>query len=274
MFLAPVIAASTTKYSFVALENVSDPNGLIGEKQLECLHADLAQLDKTAPVAVFAHRPLFDLYPPWDWASKDGAKAIDILTPYQNTTVFFGHINQERHQMTGHIAQHTAQSLIFSFALPGSQPKRPRRLGPSTPIQGSGLHHDHRTCWRSKTHAAPNLANGQYIDNAADCIGCHAGSGVAFGRNAPNITSDVKTAIGDWSIADIQKLLKTGDVRLRCSGLRHESGGSRHLQTQRCVSACHCDLSQKCACDLPQSAAQGGQPSSLKKAPWLTTSQP
>lgn len=118
---------------FVALDNVSDPNGLIGEKQLEWLHADLARLDKTAPVVVFAHRPLFDLYPPWDWATKDGAKAIDILTPYQNTTVFFGHIHQEHHQMTGHIAHHAAESLIFPFPLVGSQPKR-------TPVAWDAAH--------------------------------------------------------------------------------------------------------------------------------------
>ena len=30
------------------------------------------------------------------------------------------------------------------------------------------------------------------------------------GQNAPNITSDIKTGIGDWSVADIQQLLKTG----------------------------------------------------------------
>ena len=124
---------------FVALDNVSDPNGLIGEQQLEWLHADLAKLDKTAPVVVFAHRPLFDMYPAWDWATKDGARAIDILTPYQNTTVFFGHIHQEHHQMTGRIAHHAAESLIFPFPQAGSQPKRsPVAWDPAHPFQGLG----------------------------------------------------------------------------------------------------------------------------------------
>ena len=124
---------------FVALDNVSDPNGLIGEKQLEWLHADLAKFDKTAPVVVFAHRPLFDLYPQWDWATKDGAKAIDILTPYQNTTVFFGHIHQEHHEMTGKIAHHAAESLIFPFPLAGSQPKRtPVPWDAAHPFKGIG----------------------------------------------------------------------------------------------------------------------------------------
>ncbi len=125
---------------FVALDNVSDPNGLIGEAQLAWLHDDLAKQDKAQPIVVFAHRPLFDLYPAWDWATKDGAKAIDILTPYQNVTVFFGHIHQEHHQMTGNIAHHAATSLIFPFPPAGSTPKRkPVAWDTTHPFKGLGF---------------------------------------------------------------------------------------------------------------------------------------
>lgn len=125
---------------FVALDNVSDPNGLIGERQLEWMHADLARFDKAQPIVVFAHRPLFDLYPAWDWATVDGSKAIDLLTPYQNTSVFFGHIHQEHHQSTGHIAHHAAESLIFPFPPAGSQPKRsPLPWDAAHPFKGLGF---------------------------------------------------------------------------------------------------------------------------------------
>ena len=125
---------------FVALDNVSDPNGLIGENQLEWMHADLAKIDKSHPVVVFAHRPLFDLYPSWDWATKDGGKAIEILASYENATVFYGHIHQEHHQMTGKIAHHAAESLIFPFPLAGSQPKRsPVPWDAAHPFKGLGF---------------------------------------------------------------------------------------------------------------------------------------
>jgi len=125
---------------FVALDNVSNPNGLIGEDQLQWLHADLERQDKTQPIVVFAHRPLFDLYPAWDWATTDGAKAIDILQPYENVTAFFGHIHQEHHEKTGRIAHHAAQSLIFPFPPPGSQPKRkPIAWDPDHPFKGLGF---------------------------------------------------------------------------------------------------------------------------------------
>ncbi|MDR3518023.1 MAG: metallophosphoesterase [Azospirillaceae bacterium] len=109
---------------FVALDNVSDPNGVLGDDQLQWLTADLARYDKAQPIVVFAHRPLFDLFPQWDWATRDGAKALTILTSYQNVTVFYGHIHQEHHQMTGKIAHHAAESLIFPFPPAGTRPKR------------------------------------------------------------------------------------------------------------------------------------------------------
>jgi hypothetical protein len=88
---------------------------------------------------VLTHRPLFDLVPKWDWATRDGAKAIEILTAYPHVTVFYGHIHQEHHHMTGHIAHHSAKSLIFPLPAPGSQPDRtPLPWDPAQPYRGLG----------------------------------------------------------------------------------------------------------------------------------------
>ena len=125
---------------FVVLDNVSDPGAKIGEEQLAWLTADLAALDKAAPIVVLTHRPLFDLAPRWDWATRDGAKALQILMPFQNVTVFYGHIHQEHHHMTGHIAHHSAKSLIFPLPVPGSQEKRtPLPWDPAMPYRGLGF---------------------------------------------------------------------------------------------------------------------------------------
>ncbi len=60
--------------------------------------------------------------------------------PHKNVTVFYGHIHQEHHQMTGHIAHHSAKSLIFPLPAPGSQPKRePIRWDPAQPYRGLGF---------------------------------------------------------------------------------------------------------------------------------------
>jgi hypothetical protein len=124
---------------FITLDNVSDPGARIGDEQLEWLKKDLEQQKKDARIVVFTHRPLFDLVPKWDWATRDGDKAIALLMPYSNVTVFYGHIHQEHHHQTDHIAHHAAKSLIFPLPAPGSQDKRtPLPWDPAMPNKGLG----------------------------------------------------------------------------------------------------------------------------------------
>jgi predicted phosphodiesterase len=124
---------------FVAVDNVSDPKAAVGAAQLEWLAADLAKVDKDAPVVVLTHRPLFDLYAQWDWTTADGEKVIALLQQHRHVTVFYGHIHQENHHMTGDIAHHAAKSLVFPLPAPGSVPKRaPLPWDASHPFQGLG----------------------------------------------------------------------------------------------------------------------------------------
>lgn len=109
---------------FIVLDNISDPAPILGPKQLEWLQADLARMPKEAPIVVLTHRPLFSLYPQWDWATRDGAAAIEMLMPYKNVTVFYGHIHHEHHQMTGHIAHHAALAVMFPLSPVGTAPQK------------------------------------------------------------------------------------------------------------------------------------------------------
>jgi predicted phosphodiesterase len=125
---------------FIVLDNVSDPGAKIGDAQLDWLKNDLAGQAKDARIVVFTHRPLFDLAPKWDWATRDGDKAVALLMPYANVTVFYGHIHQEHHHQTGHIAHHAAKSLIFPLTAPGSQEKRaPLPWDAAAPTKGLGF---------------------------------------------------------------------------------------------------------------------------------------
>jgi 3',5'-cyclic AMP phosphodiesterase CpdA len=142
-------AFGETRYSFdhkgvhfIALDNVSEASGILGDAQLQWLSADLARTPADMQVVVLAHRPLFDLYPAWDWMTKDGGRAIDILSQRDNVTVFYGHIHQEHHQMTGKIAHHSARSLVFPLPAPGSVPKK-------APVPWDPASSDHGLGWRS-----------------------------------------------------------------------------------------------------------------------------
>ncbi|HEY0468991.1 MAG TPA: metallophosphoesterase [Polyangiaceae bacterium] len=110
--------------SFLALDNVSQPGATLGEAQLAWLEQELGRVPKNAPLVVFAHRPLFDLYPAWDWATKDGARAIELLQRHPNVSVFYGHIHQQHEQRTGSIVHRAARSLVFPLPAPGSVPKK------------------------------------------------------------------------------------------------------------------------------------------------------
>jgi predicted phosphodiesterase len=124
---------------FIALDNASAPGGAMGEAQHEWLRAEVARVPAGAPLVVLAHRPLFDLFPDWDWATKDGARAIDVLSRHENVTVFYGHIHQAHHRMTGNIAHHSARSLVFPLPAPGAAPKRaPLPWDPTSPDHGLG----------------------------------------------------------------------------------------------------------------------------------------
>ncbi|MBV8618821.1 MAG: metallophosphoesterase [Curvibacter sp.] len=124
---------------FIALDNVSDPGASLGAEQLAWLADDLSRQPAQARIVVFAHRPLFDLAPQWDWATRDGARAVALLQQHENVTVFYGHIHQEHHQMTGAIAHHAATSLIFPLPAPGSQPRRtPLPWDAAQPYRGLG----------------------------------------------------------------------------------------------------------------------------------------
>jgi hypothetical protein len=111
-------------FHFVGLDNVSQPNATLGDAQIAWLDSVVTALPKDAPLVVFAHRPLFDLAPQWDWWTKDGGRALEILERHDPVTVFYGHIHQEHHRVTGRIAHHASRSLVFPLPAPLSVPKK------------------------------------------------------------------------------------------------------------------------------------------------------
>lgn len=139
---------------FIVLDNISDPAPILGAKQIEWLKADLARFSTDAPIVVLTHRPLFSLYPQWDWDTRDGSAALDALKPYKNVTVFYGHIHHEHHIHTGHIAHHAAMSTMFPLAAVGQMPQKTQLpWDAAQPFKGLGL----RTAQISAAGAAARM---------------------------------------------------------------------------------------------------------------------
>jgi 3',5'-cyclic AMP phosphodiesterase CpdA len=103
---------------FVALDNVSRAKPEIGEAQRAWLARDLSRFHPATPIVVFTHRPLFDLRPDWEWFTSDGDEVMNLLAPFQNVTVLYGHIHREDHHAIGHAHHFAARSLSFAFPDP------------------------------------------------------------------------------------------------------------------------------------------------------------
>lgn len=110
---------------YVALVNVFDfeQMGVLGDAQLSWLERDLAGLPASRPVVVFAHVPLYALYPQWGWTTADGAKALALLARFDAVTVLNGHIHQVIEHTEGKIRFATANATAYPQPAPGAAPK-------------------------------------------------------------------------------------------------------------------------------------------------------
>ena len=108
---------------FIGLVNVLNLKagglGSLGNEQLEWLKKDVAKLKSSTPIVVFAHIPLWAIYPQWGWGTDDSEQALSYLRRFGSVTVLNGHIHQTMQKIEGNIAFHTACSTAFPQPQPG-----------------------------------------------------------------------------------------------------------------------------------------------------------
>jgi 3',5'-cyclic-AMP phosphodiesterase len=111
---------------FIALVNVQNLKagglGSLGQEQLQWLADDVKHLSKSTPIVVFAHIPLWSVYPEWGWGTEDSAQALGYLKRFGSVTVLNGHIHQIMQKVEGNVTFHTACSTAFPQPRPGSAP--------------------------------------------------------------------------------------------------------------------------------------------------------
>ena len=111
---------------FIGLVNVLDlkPGGLgnLGQEQLEWLKKDVRGLSSSTPIVVFAHIPLWAVYPEWGWGTDDSEQALSHLKRFGSVTVLNGHIHQVLQKVEGNVTFHTAMSTAFPQPAPGTAP--------------------------------------------------------------------------------------------------------------------------------------------------------
>jgi 3',5'-cyclic-AMP phosphodiesterase len=108
---------------FVGLVNVMNLKagglGSLGADQLAWVEKDLKPLSSSVPIIVFAHIPLWSVYPEWGWGTEDSAQVLTMLKRFGSATVLNGHIHQTMQKVEGSVTFHTAASTAFPQPQPG-----------------------------------------------------------------------------------------------------------------------------------------------------------
>ena len=111
---------------FIGLVNVLNLKagglGTLGSEQLAWMEDDVKHLKSSTPIVVFAHIPLWSVYPDWGWGTQDSAEALGYLKKFGSVTVLNGHIHQTMQKVEGNVTFHTAMSTAFPQPAPGSAP--------------------------------------------------------------------------------------------------------------------------------------------------------
>lgn len=107
---------------FAGLNNTAVLEGMgnLGEEQLQWLESDLKGQPASRPVVVFAHIPLWSVYPEWGWGTRDSEQALGLLRKFGSVTVLNGHIHQVMQKVEGSITFHTAMSTAYPQPAPGA----------------------------------------------------------------------------------------------------------------------------------------------------------
>ena len=109
---------------FVGLNNVVQLEGMgkLGQAQIEWLRDDLQEVKSSTAIVLFAHIPLWAVYPDWGWGTSDSEQALALLKRFGSVTVLNGHIHQVMQKVEGNVRFHTAMSTAFPQPAPGSAP--------------------------------------------------------------------------------------------------------------------------------------------------------
>lgn len=111
---------------FVGLVNVVNLKagglGNLGAEQIAWLADDLRGISASTPIVVFAHIPLWTIYPDWGWGTDDSVQALALLKRFGSVTVLNGHIHQIMQKVEGNVTFHTARSTAFPQPAPGTAP--------------------------------------------------------------------------------------------------------------------------------------------------------
>jgi 3',5'-cyclic AMP phosphodiesterase CpdA len=130
---------------FIGLVNVLNLKagglGDLGQEQLDWLAKDVSGLASSTPIVVYAHIPLWAVYPQWGWGTDDSEQALALLKRFGSVTILNGHIHQVLRKVEGNVTFHTAYSTAFPQPAPGTAPSPGPLVVPADRLRSTlGVH--------------------------------------------------------------------------------------------------------------------------------------
>ena len=166
---------------FVGLVNVLNLKagglGSLGQEQLAWLANDVRRLASSTPIVLFAHVPLWTVYPEWGWGTEDSEAALALVKRFGSVTVLNGHIHQIMQKVEGNVSFHTALSTAFPQPAPGTAPSPgPLKVAPEKLRSVLGI---------ADVTFVPGRGSLAIVDAtlSGERPGTFAGSGESNGRN-------------------------------------------------------------------------------------------
>jgi len=131
----------------------------VGRDQLQWLNQTLSSWDKSKPIVIFSHNPLYEYYPPWNFWVRDWREVHEVLRPYSNVTNVHGHTHQVLYNELGKMRSigMLATSWTWPYAPEGvpALTKCKVRVDPGDHFDGVG--------WGRLTLTAANRVENEYM---------------------------------------------------------------------------------------------------------------
>lgn len=128
--------------AFMALTSPIPGNWGVGDKTLEWLAKDVANVSADTPVVVFTHSPLWDYYPRWNFQVADAKQIRDILGKFVNVMAFHGHVHHTVYNRIGNLTSVGTMSTSWPWPYPPVQLPYPEfqqhRADPANSSDGMG----------------------------------------------------------------------------------------------------------------------------------------
>ncbi len=138
---------------------VAGPWAAVGREQLDWMQNTLADWDKSKPVIIFSHNPLYEYYPPWNFWVRDWRDVDAVLKPYTNVTNIHGHVHQVLYNEIG--TMRSIGMLATSWPWPYAPEGVPALTVPMIRVDPGDIYDG--VGWGNLTFNAQNKIDTEYV---------------------------------------------------------------------------------------------------------------